>query len=108
MSDVPAVTVDQLPTDAVVLDVREPDEWVAGHAVGATHIALGDLPARLGEVPAGDPLYVICRSGARSGQAVEWLRQQGMSGVNVTGGTQAWAAAGLPMVSENGADPVVA
>ncbi len=106
MSDAPAVSVDQLPTGAVLLDVREPDEWGAGHAQGATHVPLADVP--LSELPAADPLYVICRSGARSERAVQWLRQQGVEAVNVTGGMQAWAAAGRPMVSETGTDPVVA
>ena len=55
---VPTVPAAEVPGDAVVLDVREDDEWAAGHIDGATHIAMGDVPARLGEVPEGDPLYV--------------------------------------------------
>lgn len=108
MSDAPAVPVDQLPEGARLLDVREPDEWSVGHVDGATHVPLADVPTRLADLPAADPLYVICRSGARSGRAVEWLLQQGVSAVNVTGGMQAWAAAGKPMVSDTGAAPVVA
>ena len=52
--------------DAVVLDVREDDEWVHGHIEGATHIPMGDVPARLDELPEGDPLYGTCRGGGRS------------------------------------------
>lgn len=108
MSDTPAVAVDQLPADAVLLDVREPDEWAAGHVQGATHVPLADVPDRLAELPGADPLYVVCRSGQRSGRAVQWLQQQGIASVNVTGGMQAWAAAGKPMVSDTAAAPTVA
>ena len=66
MNDVPAVGVDELPLDAVLLDVREDDEWTAGHAPAARHVPMSQLTARLDEVPPADPLYVICRSGARS------------------------------------------
>ena len=107
-ADPPAATVDRLPADAGILDVREPEEWVVGHVAGAVHVPLADVPARLAELPASDPVYVICRSGARSGRAVQWLVGQGVPAVNVTGGMQAWAAAGKPMVSETGAPPSVA
>ena len=108
MSDAPAITVNLLPTDAVLLDVREPDEWAAGHVEGATHVPMGEVPIRVGELPAAAPLYVICRSGKRSGEVVLWLAEQGIDSVNVTGGMQAWAAAGRAMVSQTGATPIVA
>lgn len=108
MSDVPAIEVDQLPADATLLDVREPDEWAAGHAERATHVPLGEVPDRLAELPHGSPLYVVCRSGARSGRAVDWLQRQGVDAVNVSGGMRAWEAAGKAMVSEQGDDPYVA
>ena len=107
-ADPPAATVDQLPAGAGIVDVREPEEWVVGHVADAVHVPLAQLPARLAELPTSDPVYVICRSGARSGRAVQWLQQQGVPAVNVTGGMQAWAAAGRPMVSETGAPPSVA
>jgi rhodanese-related sulfurtransferase len=69
-------------------------------------VPLGEVPQRLGELPDADPLYVICRSGNRSGRAVAWLGQQGVETVNVAGGMRAWAAAGRPMVSDAG-DPAV-
>ncbi len=107
-SHVPTVTVDQLPDDATVLDVREGEEWVAGHAPQAVHVPLGDVPARLGEIPESDgPVAVICRSGGRSGRAVQWLTQQGFDVVNVDGGMRAWAAAGKAMASSTGATPEV-
>ena len=107
MNDVPEISVTDLPTDAVLLDVREPDEWAAGHVDGAVHVPLSDVPARLGELPEADPLYIICRSGNRSGRAAQWLNAQGVESVNVAGGMQAWAAAGKPMASDDGAPRVV-
>ncbi len=108
MDDVPAVGVADLPTGAVLLDVRENEEWSAGHAPEAQHVPMSQLTGRLQEVPAAEPLYVICRSGARSARVVAFLAQQGVSAVNVTGGMQSWAAAGRPMVAERaGATPDV-
>jgi rhodanese-related sulfurtransferase len=107
MHNVPEVSVQDLPADAVILDVREDDEWAAGHVGGATHVPLGEVPQRLGELPDADPLYVICRSGNRSGRAVAWLGQQGIETVNVAGGMRAWAAAGRPMVADTGVPTVI-
>ena len=71
MSTIPTTTVTELPDDAVIVDVREADEWAAGHAPNAVHIPLSDLPARLGELPdSDDTIPVVCRSGGRSGRAV--------------------------------------
>ncbi|WP_157073265.1 rhodanese-like domain-containing protein [Kribbia dieselivorans] len=96
-----------LPDDAVMIDVRERDEWDAGHAPQAIHIPLGDLPARLGELPETEPLPLICRSGGRSGRAGQWLAAQGYDVVNVDGGMKQWAADGKTVVSENGGPGVV-
>ena len=101
MFDVPAIGVADLPDGAVLLDVREDDEWSAGHAPDARHLPMSQLTGRLDEVPPADPLYVICRSGARSARVVAFLAQQGVQAVNVTGGMQSWAAAGRPMVAEH-------
>jgi rhodanese-related sulfurtransferase len=107
MQNVPEVSVQDMPADAVILDVREDDEWTAGHVEGATHVPLGEVPQRLDELPDADPLYVICRSGNRSGRAVAWLGQQGIETVNVAGGMRAWAASGRPMVADSGAPTVI-
>jgi rhodanese-related sulfurtransferase len=104
---VPTVSAAEVPADAVVLDVRGDDEWVAGHIEGATHIRMGDVPARLDEVPEGDPVYVTCRSGGRSARVAAWLNQNGYDAVNVGGGMGEWDAAGRPMVSDNGRPPYV-
>ena len=102
------ISVSELPDDAVVLDVREPGEWAAGRAQNAVHIPLGEVVARLSELPVvGGPLPVICRSGARSAQVVAYLLANGIDAVNVDGGTLAWARADKPMVSDRGEPYVV-
>jgi rhodanese-related sulfurtransferase len=105
LSEIPAASV---PDDAWLLDVREDDEWAAGHAPDAVHIPLGQLGARTAEIPQDEIVYVICRSGARSGRATEALAGAGWQAVNVGGGMQGWAAAGRPMITDSGADPFVA
>lgn len=80
----------------VLLDVREPDEFTEIHAQGARLLPLSELPERVAEVPMGQPLLIICRSGARSARAAEWLNERGAQATNVGGGTLAWIEAGLP------------
>lgn len=81
--------------DAVLLDVREPQEWDEGHAPGAVHIPMGELT--LDNLPAGRPVLCLCRSGGRSGRVAEQLVAAGVDARNVTGGMIAWEAAGLPI-----------
>lgn len=107
MSDVPAVSVNDLPEGVVLLDVREDDEWAAGHAPDAVHVPLAQVPARLDEIPSDEVVHVVCRSGGRSAQATAWLNRNGYDAVNVSGGMGAWLEAGRPMVSENGDEPTV-
>lgn len=108
---VPSVSAADVPADAVLLDVREDDEWAAGHVEGARHIPMGDLPGRFDEVgdlvAGGRELVVVCRSGGRSARVVAWLTQNGVDAVNLDGGMGAWATAGRPMVSETGGEPFV-
>ncbi|NEK95153.1 rhodanese-like domain-containing protein [Modestobacter muralis] len=87
---------------AVLVDVREPGEWVAGHAPEAVHIPLGEL--RADSVPGDLPVVAICRSGNRSGKAADALAAAGRPVHNVTGGMKAWAAAGQSVISDSG-DP---
>jgi len=100
--ELPAVTVsdlpDPLPDDLVVIDVREPHEWVAGHIDGAVHIPLGDLPTRVGELDPQARTLVVCHLGGRSARATEWLAAQGHDVTNLTGGMDAWEAAGRPII----------
>ena len=105
---VPEVLSADLPAGVFLLDVREDDEWAAGHAPEAVHVRLGDLGARAGELPRDRELYVICRSGHRSAYAAQMLAAGGFSPVNVADGMTGWAIAGRPMISEDGAEPHVA
>jgi rhodanese-related sulfurtransferase len=105
---VPGVPAAGVPDGVFLLDVREPDEWAAGHAPGARHIPLGDLSARGTEIPRDAEVYVICRSGARSARATHALTGAGWQALNVTDGMQGWAAAGRPMTTDSGAQPFVA
>jgi len=105
---VPEVLSADLPAGVFLLDVREDDEWTAGHAPEAVHVRLGDLGARAGELPHDREVYVICRSGARSAYAAQTLAAAGFSTVNVADGMTGWAVAGRPMVSEDGTEPHVA
>ena len=92
--------------DALLLDVREPDEWAAGHSPNATHMPLGQLdPAA---IPAGTPVITICRPGARSSRAAATLAVAGISVSNLDGGMKAWATAGLPIITDTGAPGTVA
>ena len=104
---VPTVPVADLPADAPLLDVREADEWAAGHAPTTRHLPMSELTARLGELPDDDPLYVVCRSGGRSARVVAYLAGQGYPAVNVDGGMQVWAAQGRPVVADAGAPEII-
>jgi rhodanese-related sulfurtransferase len=82
---------------AMLLDVREPVEWHAGHAPVARHVPLGSLEGKLGELPREQNVVVVCRSGNRSARATSLLVRSGFEAVNLVGGMQAWAAAGFPV-----------
>ena len=85
-------------SDVVVLDVREQWEYDENHIPGVVHIAMNDVPARLSEIPTDGTVIVSCRSGNRSGQVTDFLRQQGYTNVhNLQGGILAWQQAGLPV-----------
>jgi rhodanese-related sulfurtransferase len=104
---VPEIGVDELAerlaNGAVLVDVRQPDEYRSGHVPGAQLIPLADVPGRVGDLPADDPVLVICRSGARSLAAAEFLIASGLDAVNVAGGTLAWVESGRDVVV--GAEP---
>lgn len=82
----------------VVLDVREPVEYAAGHVPGAVNLPQADLADRLDELPRDRPLLLICQGGYRSQRAAQFLIQMGFAQVaSVAGGTTAWAEAGKPL-----------
>ena len=93
---------------AVVLDVREPDEWHAGHVDGAVWIPMAQIGARHEEVPRDREVLVICRSGHRSGRVVAALVDAGIDAVNVAGGMKAWDEQGYPIVCDRGGPGSVA
>lgn len=85
---------------AFMLDVREPDEWAAGHIEGATLIPLGELAARAAEVPADQQVVVVCRSGNRSAQGRDILLGAGLPAVtSMAGGMNEWSGAGNKVVT---------
>ncbi|GIH13112.1 rhodanese-like domain-containing protein [Rugosimonospora africana] len=105
---IPDVSCTQLPADAYLIDVREDDEWRAGHAPEAVHLPMMQLPERLAEVPREGDVVIVCRSGHRSAEVVRFLLAQGYDNVrNLTDGMFGWAAASRPLVSEDGGDPVI-
>jgi thioredoxin 1 len=117
MSDANDVDVPEVDTEAfeaawragaTVLDVRNPDEYAEKHVPGAVLVPLPVLSERIGDVPEGRPLYVICARGGRSMQAAKAMKGQlGWEVVNVAGGTEAWAAEGRPLAhgEDEGAAP---
>jgi rhodanese-related sulfurtransferase len=94
--------------DIQFVDVREPDEWRAGHIKGATHIPVRQVRRRLDELATDRMIVTVCRSGRRSGKVARSLRRAGYEAENLDGGMRAWQDAGLPFVAEDGADPRVA
>jgi len=99
---VPEVDVDDLDqaraAGSPVIDVRQPDEYDAGHVPGARLIPLSEVGMRVQEIPAEGPVYVICLSGGRSAKATEYLRRQGVDARSVAGGTKAWVESGRSVV----------
>ncbi|HEY9440626.1 MAG TPA: rhodanese-like domain-containing protein [Streptomyces sp.] len=110
-AQLPTVEVAAVPADGFVLDVRENDEWTAGHVDGALHIPMSDFVGRFGELTeaAGDGrrVHVVCRVGGRSAQVTQYLVRQGIDAVNVDGGMVAWDGSGRPMVTDNGSPAFV-
>ncbi len=97
------VTIEELESalqsGATLIDVRELDEYVAGHVPGAVLVPLASVPAELARFASDSTNYVICRSGARSYRACEFLVGEGFEAVNVEGGTMAWIISGRGTVA---------
>jgi rhodanese-related sulfurtransferase len=88
--------------DAILIDVRQENEWDAGHAPMATLIPLAELPDRLDELPRDRLIICACRSGGRSLRAASFLQEQGFDTVNLTGGMMAWFGEDFPFESDDG------
>lgn len=98
-----AEAVARLEAGGVLLDIREPDEWAAGHAPQARFIPMNSLAARLAELPSDRSIVVICRSGGRSAAVTEALLGLGFHAANLAGGMRAWAAEEHAVVTDSGA-----
>lgn len=96
------ITVEQLEqvlaAGAQLVDVRETDEYEAGHVPGAVHVPLATVADHFAGLVADGVTYVICKSGGRSLQACRYLDERGMQAVNIEGGTTAWMLSGRPTV----------
>ena len=88
--------------DALIVDVREPEEWESGHAPDALHLPLSKLADEHHRLPKGHHLLVICRSGGRSSHAAAFLARLGHRVSNVRGGMLAWLEHELPVVTDEG------
>lgn len=92
---------------ALLLDVREDDEWDAGRAPGAVHVRLSDLPDRV-DVTTGHRVVVcVCRAGSRSATAANFLIGEEVDARNLVGGMMAWESAGLPLEGSGDAPRVI-
>ena len=99
--------MDLSPTDArrlvadgaLLLDVREDHEWVAGHAPEATHLPMSRIGASVSQLPTDRLIVCVCHVGARSAAVAEALTNAGYNAANLAGGMDAWAAEGLPVVT---------
>jgi rhodanese-related sulfurtransferase len=97
-SNMYTINVHKLGTN-LVIDVRQADEYAAGHVPGSVHVTAGSLPDRLDELPRDKPIVTICASGMRASIAASLLRAAGFADVSwVASGTPAWEAAGHPVV----------
>ena len=109
--DVPTVAVtdvpEPIPDRVVVLDVRERQEYAAGHIANSHHIPLMRLPDNVDQVPVDAQVLVVCKVGARSAQAVRFLRAHGRAVVNLDGGLAAWDAAGRPLEASSDTTPAI-
>ncbi len=97
-----AQAVELIRSDAILLDVREDHEWAAGHAPQATHIPMSRLAEEFESLPTDRTIVCVCHVGARSAAVAAALTHAGRRAVNLDGGMEAWAAAGLPVVDPEG------
>ena len=101
----PQEAVEAVRGGAVLLDVREDGEWTAGHAPEAVSVPMSRLT--LDDVPDDVPVVCVCHVGGRSAAVTDALVRAGRDAVNLLGGMEAWAAAGLPVVDDAGRPGVV-
>ncbi len=95
-----AETLELLAGGALLLDVREDNEWEAGRAPHAVHMALNDVPDNLATFQPDRLVVCVCRSGARSRRATKFLTDNGVGAVNLEGGMLAWESDGEDLVGD--------
>lgn len=106
---IPSIDAAEVAEGAYILDVREMDEWEAGHAPGAHHVPMMTVASRMDELPTDEPIVVFCRHGQRSAQVVNYLMGNGFeNAVNLDGGIVDWVAAGRRLVTDSGREPYIA
>jgi len=98
----PARAAELVAAGALLVDVREPHEWAAGHPPVAVHVPVEAVADELALFPRDRRIIVICRSGRRSASFTEQLLQSGFDAVNLDGGAVAWVEAGLPFETDDG------
>ena len=100
---VPEIDIDEfadhVAAGARIIDVREPDEYTAGHVPGAVLVPLGTVPDQLDQFGGDGTTYVICQAGGRSMRAAQFAAEHGHEVVNVAGGTGAWIASGRDVIT---------
>lgn len=98
VEEMEAEAVEAAPADAVLLDVRELEEYAEGHISGSINLPQADLATRLDDIPRDRPVISICRSGARSLRSAQFLAQMGYPSVSsMRGGLDAWEQSGRPL-----------
>ena len=100
--EVSAVDAENGSVPQILLDVRNADEWEAGHAPERQWIPLRELEGARFQLPMNRRIVCVCRSGARSARATESLIAWGFDAANMDGGMKAWAEAGLSVVQDDG------
>ncbi len=98
----PAAAADLVTAGAVVIDVREPDEWSAGHVPDSVLIPMSQVEARVAEIAPERVALIVCRSGGRSNAVAQLLSARGIDAVNLAGGMHSWEREGLPVVTDSG------
>lgn len=91
--------LDENPESTIIVDVRQPNEWIEGHVAGAVHIVVDTLLSRIDELPKGKDLLFICAAGVRSGLAAEMAAAMGFQSdrlYNIEDGTPKWIEADYP------------
>jgi rhodanese-related sulfurtransferase len=103
----PAAAVELVKSGALLLDVREDHEWLSGHAPEAVHLPMSRFAEGANTLPTDRKIVCVCHLGGRSAMVAGALAGAGFQTVNLVGGIEAWQAAGLPVVTDDGQPGVI-